>query len=253
MKISIVTLSFNQARFLREAIDSVVGQRYADLEYIIVDPGSKDGSRELIQSYGSAVKRTLFEPDDGAADGLNRGFALASGDIFGFLNADDLLRPGSLQRVADFFAANPACDIAFGNGHVVGADGMPLRHYKARDFSVQTYFYGGARWLQQSTFFRSKTYLASPRFNVQNRTCWDGELVVTMVSQGARIGYIDADLSAFRIHDESITGTGRLNGAYIRDSRRTFEQIHRRSWGAKDEVLRLLYRLKGAVRDVRES
>jgi len=250
MKISIVTLSFNQSRFLKEAMDSVVGQHYPELEYIVVDPGSTDGSRELIQSYGCAIARTLFEPDEGAADGLNRGFALASGEVFGILNADDLLRPGSLQAVAEFFAANPSCDIAFGNGHIVDASGVAQRHYKARDFSVRTYFYGGARWLQQSTFFRRGAYLASPRFNVRNRTCWDGELIVTMVSRGARVGYIDADLAAFRIHDASITGTGRLTEAYVRDSKQTFERIYGRSWGTRDEVFRLFYRLKGAVAEI---
>src|SRR3974390_2320485 len=103
MKISIVTLSFNQRDYLQQALDSVLSQDYSNLEYIVVDPGSIDGSRELIRSYGARIAHTIFEPDRGAADGLNRGFASATGDVFGFLNADDILLPGSLKRVASFF------------------------------------------------------------------------------------------------------------------------------------------------------
>ena len=76
MKISIVTLSFNQRGYLQEAMDSVLSQGYNDLEYIVVDPGSTDGSREVIKSYGDRIAHTLFEPDRGAADGLNFGFVV---------------------------------------------------------------------------------------------------------------------------------------------------------------------------------
>src|SRR5215469_3817006 len=103
MKITIVTLSFNQRDYLKEAIESIVGQHYPELEYIIVDPGSRDGSRELIEQFGSAVTIRLFEPDKGPADGLIKGFNLATGGIYGFINSDDALMPGALKRVADFF------------------------------------------------------------------------------------------------------------------------------------------------------
>src|ERR1039458_5622209 len=106
MRISIVTLSYNQRVFLREAIDSILQQDYPDLEYIVVDPGSTDGSRELLRSYGERISHVIFELDQGAADGLNKGFGQASGEIFGFLNADDFLLPGSLHRVAEFFQSH---------------------------------------------------------------------------------------------------------------------------------------------------
>ena len=245
MKISIVTLSFNQGPYLREAIESVLRQGYPDLEYIIVDPGSTDGSRELIQSYGKRIAQTIFERDRGAADGLNKGFAAATGEIFGFLNADDVLMPGALQRAADFFKANPAFDVAFGNGHVIDGTGKQVRHYKARGFTSARYFYGGASWLQQSTFFRAASFRRSPGFNIENRTCWDGELFVTMVSQGAKAGYINADLGGFRIYPGSISGSATNHQQYKADSRRIFRQVRGRSWNATDEVRRFLYRTEG--------
>ena len=96
-----------------------------------------------------------------------------------------------------------------GNGNVVDGHGRTLRHVRARDFTVQRYLYGGTRWLQQATFFRREAFLRSPGFNAENRTSWDGELFVLMAHMGATVGYIDADLAAFRIHNASISGTGR--------------------------------------------
>lgn len=245
MKISIVTLSFNQRAFLQEALDSVLSQGYPNLEYIVVDPGSSDGSRELISSYGDRITHTIFEPDRGAADGLNKGFARATGDVFGFLNADDILFPGSFKQVAHFFETHPDCDIGMGDGCKIDGQGRRIRHFVARDFSVRRFFYGGTQWLQQSTFFRAEAYRRSPRFNLENRTCWDGELFVHMANQGAKIGYIRADLAGFRIHEASISGSGRMNEQYRQDHLRMFRQVRGHDWRATDAMLSFLYRAQG--------
>jgi glycosyltransferase involved in cell wall biosynthesis len=250
VKISIVTLSFNQCTYLKEAMDSVLSQRYPDLEYIVVDPGSTDGSRELIDSYADHISRVIFEPDRGAADGLNRGFAAATGDVYGFLNADDMLFPGSLARVAEFFESHPNCQVAMGDGFTIDGAGKKLRHYRARNFSTSHYFYGGARWLQQSTFFRAHAYRNSPKFNVENRTCWDGELFVNFADQGSKIGYIHANLGGFRIHESSISGSGRLNEQFQNDSRRIFFEVTGRKWRKIDQLFCYLYRANGILADV---
>lgn len=244
MKISIVTLSFNQHAYLKEAMDSVLSQAYPDLEYIVVDPGSTDGSREFIKSYGERIAHVIFEPDRGAADGLNKGFGLATGDLYGFLNADDILYAGSLDRVAQFFKEHPDCDMLMGDGYKIDGRGQLIRHYKAQRFSVPSFFYGGAEWLQQSTFFRATAYRQSPKFNPENRTCWDGELFVHIANQGAKIGYVRADLGGFRIHEASISGSGRMNEQYQKDCRRIFRQVVGHEWRTTDEVLRFFYRAR---------
>lgn len=250
MKISIVTLSFNQRAYLAHAIESVLAQQYEDLEYIVVDPGSTDGSRELIETYGDQIACKLFERDAGAADGLNKGFERATGEVFGFLNADDVLYPGALRTVADFFMMHPDCDVAMGNGYTIDERGQKLRHYRAQKFTVRRFFYGGTQFLQQATFFRAGTYHRSPKFNVENHTCWDGELFVSFANQGARIGYIAADLGGFRIHSQSISGSGRMSDEYLADCRRMFRQLRGHEWGAADELLRFMYRSVGALRRV---
>jgi glycosyltransferase involved in cell wall biosynthesis len=247
VKITIVTLSFNQRDYLKEAIESIVGQYYPELEYIVVDPGSRDGSRELIEQFGSAVTIKVFEPDKGPADGLIKGFNLATGTVYGFINSDDALMPAALERVADFFECHPHHDLVVGDGYIVDGDGHPIRHVIARKFSVQRYLHGGADWLQQSTFFRASAYGRVGGFNPQNRTCWDGELFVNIVRTGGKVGYIHSNLAKFRIHSQSISGSQRLQTAYYEDRQRLFESIYKRKRNISDEAWSLLYRVERGI------
>lgn len=231
-------------------MDSVLGQGRRELEYILVDPGSSDGSRELIESRSSELAAVIFEKDCGPADGLNKGFARATGEIFAFLNSDDYLLPGSLGKVAAFFEENRECEMLFANGYVVDASGKPQRLVKARDFTVSRYFHSGARFLQQSTFFRRSAFECAGGFNAANHTCWDGELFVRMVKQGASVGYLDAELSAFRVHSGSITGSGRLTKAYLSECSRIFREVEGREWGLRDDLLNCFYRAEGAAKKI---
>ena len=133
MRVSIVTISYNQAEFLEKAIRSVIEQDYDDIEYIIVDPGSTDGSRDIIERYRSKIAKVIFEPDDGPADGLNKGFAHATGNLCGYLNADDAYLPGSISRVVAAFRCMPEADVICGHGYMVDAEGRV-----PSDISTQT-------------------------------------------------------------------------------------------------------------------
>jgi len=249
MKFSIVTLAFKQRKYLREAMDSVLNQDYPNIEYIVVEPGSNDGSREIIDEYGDRVSCKVYEPDKGAADGLNKGFARATGDVYAFLNADDLLLPNALRKVADFFEKYPDVDLVMGNGFIADADGKPVRHVKASGFSVNRYVFGGCSWLQQSTFFRRAAFEAAGGFNLQNRSCWDGELFVTMLAKGAKISFLNSDLGVFRVHGASITGSGRLEQIYSNDSARIFRNMMGRDQRASDRLLSYLYKAERFLRD----
>lgn len=238
MKISIVTLSFNQGRFLETAIESVVEQEAVDLDYILVDPGSTDDSRTIIERYRDKIGAVVFERDDGPADGLNKGFALATGDIYGFLNADDVLKPGALAEVAQAFHDHPEADIISGHGHLIDKDGNPIRQTYSDRYSLWGYLHGGVVLLQQSTFFRARAFDVAEGFNVANRTCWDGELWLDMALAGRRFHRVNKFWSAFRVYDGSITGSiasGDYRAAYEQDRRRMF-------WKARG-------RLPGGLRD----
>jgi glycosyltransferase involved in cell wall biosynthesis len=248
MRISIVTISFNQARFLRTCIESVITQGIEDLEYILVDPGSTDGSRDIVDSYGDSIRR-IYEKDAGPADGLNKGFALANGDVFGFLNADDALLPGSLENVRARFAARPDLDVLCGSGYIIDADGLRRSHVVASRFTPWLYAHGAVTVFQQGVFFRAEQFRKAGGFNVNNRTCWDGELFLEMAIRGARYDSVAADLALFRIHDDSISGSGRLNSAYEGDCERLFTRVTGRRRREADHLLDAVARVAKYVGD----
>lgn len=206
-RISIVTLSFNQGRFLPAAIESIVGQDYPNLDYIVVDPGSTDDSRAIIQAHRHAITTVLLDPDKGPADGLNKGFAAATGEIFGYINADDLLLPGALAAVARHFAASPRVDSLHGNGLLIDETGAIVRRIATSPVNMIDFGHGAMTFVQQAHFFRRRVF---PGFNIDNRTCWDAELLVDMAMNGARFTNVPDRLGAFRLYGDTITGSGRL-------------------------------------------
>lgn len=244
MRISIVTISYNQAAFLEQAIRSVVGQNYGELEYIVVDPGSTDGSRDIIDRHRAAIATVVYEPDNGPADGLHKGFSLATGDIFGFINADDALLPGALRKIADYFEEHPEMDIVCGCGFVIDESGKPTFRKIPTRLTTRLYAYGAVTFFQQGIFFRKSAYRATQGFNPANRSCWDSELLLDMLIKGKSVGILHEDIAAFRIHGASITGSGRLVEIYRQDCRRLFVKAIGREKNAADWMLEKIFRLE---------
>ena len=240
-RISIVTISFNQSRFLEAAIESVLGQGYPDLDYIVVDPGSTDGSRDIIARYGDRLT-AILEPDQGPADGLNRGFARATGEIFGYINADDLLLPGALATVARHFA-DPACQVVCGNGTLIDAEGVPLRPIYTSRFSTGAFAHGAMTFVQQANFFRAAAFRKAGGFNVANRTCWDFELLIDLVLAGAPVTNVRDRLGGFRMYGDSISGSGRFAEQTAKDLARLAEKALGRPRRPGDALRAPLHRL----------
>lgn len=235
MKISVVTISFNQAQFIEQTIQSVLSQDYPDVEYIIVDAGSSDGSRDIIQKYRDRLASIIFEPDDGPADGLNKGFAKATGDIFYYLNADDYLLPGALQTAANHFADMPHLDVIYGNGLVVDKQGQVVKRIFCNKWNLRSYVFGTVSVVQQATFIRCAAFKKAGGFNIHNRTCWDYELLADLAVNNCSIKQVSAFFGAFRIYDESITGSGRFQQEIQKDLARIRRRVLGRgpSWADK--------------------
>ena len=119
--VTIVTPSYNQARYLEQTIVSVLDQGYANLEYMVVDGGSTDGSPEIIRSYASRLSWWVSERDHGQAEAINKGFARAHGEIIAWLNSDDLYQPGAIQAAVETFQAHPEAGMVYGD--VLAIDG----------------------------------------------------------------------------------------------------------------------------------
>jgi glycosyltransferase involved in cell wall biosynthesis len=225
VKISIVTISYNQSQFLPRCFASIVGQRYFDYEHIIVDPGSTDGSREWITSNMHPRMRPIFDSDNGPAQGLNHGLAAASGELFMYLNADDELAPGALADIAEHHDRLPAVDVIIGNGWTIDRDGSPLRFVKSDRFTLPRHVLGVATVLQQSTIFKMRVLETGVRFNEANRCSWDSELLLDCYLNGASISNVSRCWGYFRLHDESITMSARYLRALRNESARISKRV----------------------------
>lgn len=225
MKFSIVTISFNQIEFLERTIESVLRQDYPDIQYIVVDPGSSDGSRELIQKYESQISKVIFEPDKGPSDGLNNGFSFAKGDLFGFLNSDDILYPGTLAEAAAYLQAYPNTDIVTGHAYVIDENDNILRKSFSQKMGLTNYAYGACVMNQPSTFFRKDIFLRVNGFNPENKSNWDGELFADMALTGAKFKVVNKFWSGYRLHNVSITASAKMDEAIRQYQKKIFEKI----------------------------
>ena len=244
MKASIVTISFNQAQFLERAIRSVLEQDYGDIEYIVVDAGSTDGSREIIERYRDRIAKVIFEPDEGPVDGLNKGFERASGEIFGYINSDDAYLPGAIGKAVAALRARSDADVVCGHGYIVDHEGVVLRRFRSDPFDARRYALGGVVVMQQSTFFRRAAFETVGGFNPQNKTSWDGELMLEMSLAGMRFTVVDDYWSVFRIHETSISGSQRMRAESRRNRDRYFQRVMGRPRRRSDWVLKFAARLE---------
>ena len=136
MLVSIITPSFNQAEYLEATIQSVLAQEYSDLEYIIVDGGSTDGSLEIIQKYAGQLSWWVSEPDQGQADGINKGLLRARGEVVAWLNSDDLYMPGAIQAAVAALQADPDSGMVFGDAITIDPAGRPLNRLSFGDWNL---------------------------------------------------------------------------------------------------------------------
>lgn len=194
-------------------MSSVLAQDWPDVEYLVVDPGSTDHTPEIIRAFQQRYPGRIVhitEPDKGPADGLNKAFARATGEIFGYLNADDFYLPGCFRAAAGAAARNPKAAAIYGDGYKADGEGRIVRRIISSGFTARRFVYGGALVLQQSTFYRADAFRAVGGFNVENRTSWDAELLLDMSLQSMQLVHVRGYWSVFRIHAESITGSQRL-------------------------------------------
>lgn len=252
MKISIVTISYNQGKYLERAILSVLEQDYPDIEYIIVDPGSTDGSREIIQKYSDQIAKIILEPDNGPADGLNKGFRFASGDIFGYINSDDYYLPSAITKIVQYFNKHPDIDVVSGNAHVINSYNDIIRYTYSDRYSLLGYAYGFSNLIQPSSFCRAEAFHKTQGFNIENHSNWDSELIIDLSLNRAKFARISVYLSAYRIHETSITGSGNMDKEIKAYSDRRFHKIMGRNRKMADKYIALIFRFYRYITNPRD-
>ena len=216
-KISIVTCSFNQARFLESTIRSVLQQEYEALEYLVIDGGSRDGSKEIIERYQSHLDYWVSEPDAGQTDALIKGFARATGDIQGWLCSDDLLLPGALDAVSTFFAEHPEADMVYGDALWIDAVGRALRAKREIPWNPFVFLFDHNYLPQPSVFWRRSVYEQAGGLDRQWNLAMDADLWLRLARRSRPV-HLPTYLSCMRFYPEQKTRAMKPEGR-IEDER----------------------------------
>ena len=210
-KISIVTPSYNQAEFLERTILSVLNQNYPNLEYIIIDGGSTDGSVEIIKKYEKYLSYWVSEKDRGQAHALNKGFTVASGKILAWINSDDIYLPNIFYTVAKFFAKNPHVSVLYGNKLIIDLNDNIVSERRVTKYipylSKLGFIYGGFGIYQPASFWTKSIYDISGGIDISFRFCMDNDLFYKFLLEGAKFKFIREYFTGFRIHPNSKTST----------------------------------------------
>lgn len=211
MKISIVTPSYNQGRFIQKSIDSVRAQHNVEVEHIILDNCSTDGTAVCLEKYYNdpqGVKVKIFvEPDDGQSAAINRGFQLATGDIVCWLNTDEYYKPNALAQVAAFFQDHPKTDVLYGDCDFVDAQGRLVKQKREFGFSQSMLLYYGCYIPSCATFIRRKIIDAGHLLDESYRVTMDFEYFVRLARLGYHFSHLPACLACFTWHETNISNT----------------------------------------------
>jgi hypothetical protein len=210
----VVTPSYNQSAFVEETIRSVLLQGYPDLEYIVMDGGSTDGSPEIVRKYARWLAHWTSEPDSGQAHALNKGFERASGELWAWLNSDDLYTPGALFAAAEAFLRRPEAALIYGDAEQISRDGAALgRAPQVRAYDRRYLLAESNLIAQPSAFFRGEAFRAVGGLDPTLHVVMDWDLWLRLDGQGP-ICYIPTVLSCMRLYPEAKTfSSGR--GLYV--------------------------------------
>jgi GT2 family glycosyltransferase len=225
-RISIVTPSFQQGRYLARTMRSVINQNYPNLEYVVQDGGSTDGTLETLERFDDALTFWASEPDAGQADAINRGFTHTTGDIMAWLNSDDLYLPGALAYVAKYFVDHPEVDVVYGNRRMIDQDDAEIGAWilPKHDDRILTL----VDYVPQETLFwrRSIWDAAGGRLDADFGYALDWDLLLRFRDAGATIVRLPRFIGAFRVHDEQKTSAQDWLGA--EECARLRERVHGR-------------------------
>ena len=194
------------ARSLPATIESILSQDYPQIEYIVIDGASSDGTRALLEQYKGCL-RCLSEPDEGPSDAIHKGLSQAQGEILAWLNADDTYEPGAVRRAVEYLSSHPGVDVVYGDGWWITEEGKPIRKYPSLPFDPRA-LERDCFICQPAAFLRASSYKACP-LDPGQKMSFDYDLWIRMAAQGIRFGYLEEHLANTRMDQHALTLSAR--------------------------------------------
>lgn len=236
--VTVVTPSFNQAPYIERTILSVLDQDYPNLEYIVVDGGSTDGSLDIIKKYSDHISSWISEPDLGQTDAINKGFSRGNGQILAWINSDDTYNPGAVREAVQFLQEHPDVGLVYGDANFINAQDAVIGTFPAAQTDRTRLLQGYVHVPQQSAFFRSDLWKKIGPLDPSFFFAMDYDLWVRL-SALAPLVYLPKKIWAnFRLHDDgkTIASDDRCWPEMLR--------VHRREGGSWFSVIQMKYYIR---------
>jgi len=195
MKISIVTPTYNSENYVQQTLDSIHNQSYKNIEHIVVDGLSTDKTLDIVKSYPQ-IKWTS-EKDNGQSHAINKGFRMATGDIFAWQNADDIYCENALETVVNFFTNNPDVDVVYGSYKLIDSEGNWICDVNPIEWNEWLFAHGRFVPLQPTVFWRKRVADEVGTLNEELHYCMDVDFFARAVKRGFRFAKIPAVIGAF--------------------------------------------------------
>ena len=204
---TIVTPSFNSEKYISKTIESVLSQTYSNFEYFVIDGDSEDSTKKIIKSFGSDIDYTISEKDEGMYCALNKGFKKGKGDIFCYINSDDILLPNTLAIVAEFFYFHQNYDLVFGDMNLIDHKGDYKYTHCYRNFYRNEFVCHISSLIgQSSSFWRRDIFFESNQFNTKFKLASDYDFFAKLIIQKkVKYKYIPIPFSSFRFHKQTLS------------------------------------------------
>lgn len=199
-KVSIVTPSFNQGQFVERTILSVLNQDYTNIEYIVMDGGSTDDTLGILEKYED---RLIWksEPDKGQSDAINKGFQMATGEIFAWINSDDTYKAGAIGSAVEYLVEHPQVDMVYGDGHLIDEEDHLIGEFKSSPMDLRACLYHGRiNIFQPSVFFRKSVLERIGPLDEKLHITMDIDYWIRMAKQGLNMRHIERSLANLRWH-----------------------------------------------------
>jgi len=201
-RVSIVTPSYNQGRFIEETIRSVLLQGYPDLEYIIIDGGSTDGAVDIIKRYEKWLTYWLSERDRGQSDAINKGWRMAKGEILAYLNSDDIYTPSAVETGVNYLVAHPDISMVYGDGDFINESGEVTEHCRAQDLDLKRLLCSYDHVPQPTVFFRREVLDAVGYLDEDLHLAMDLDYWIRICSR-FRAGRVRETLAVMHLHPDA--------------------------------------------------